>query len=410
MTFIQYARRVINILLVVFAFLLPLSKPASNAVLVLIVLAWIIEGRWQDKVRILRQNKVFITFGALIGWMGLSLLWSDTLSGGFFKGHDTNALVYYLRLNLFDFLLLPVMLTSLETRYIRYILSVFLSAMLLSEIVSWGIFFELIHYKDVPSYDPSPFMHHSLYSVFLAVTIFLLASLMGQTDTWRWRLFYGVFMLSATANLFLNGGRLGQIAFVVGVAVYALSVWRSTLKAAAIMAVVGGGVVTAAYFTSPVFQTRADTTLKALRHISEGKYNTTSWGIRVNILRVGAQTVRQHPIVGSGIGAAKSAFLEQAQRFDQTGMFPDLEHLHNQYLQLLVQTGLVGLGLLGWLFAALWRTPLPSHKRAFYVTFLALYAVGFIGEPLLDNRQPYLLFILFAVLWIRESQASKEAM
>jgi O-antigen ligase len=393
----QRAHVALNVLLVLFAFLLPISKPASNTALILIVSAWIVEGDWKRKWRVLRASPVFLWFAAWVLFLGISMLWSSTLTNGFWKSHDNHALIYYLRFYLFDFMLLPIMITSLQTRYIRYMISAFLSAMFISEIMSWAIFAELIHYKGISPRDPSPFLHHSLYSIFLAVTIFLLATLFMETKRGSYRLFYAFFMLSAVVNLFLNGGRLGQLAFLVATVVFLFVRFKGGLKTIVSGVLLGTAIFFAAYHLSPVFHKRVDTSIASVKEILSGQYYS-SWGIRANVIRVASEAIKEHPLAGAGIGDARRIFLKTAERFDGTEPFPLLVHLHNQYLQILMETGLIGLLIFIGLIVSLLRLDVPEYYRSFHITFIVIYLVGFVGEPLLCNRQPYLLFLMFVAL------------
>ncbi len=389
----------INYLLVLFAFLLPISTAMTNATVALLILLWVVEGKWYEKYMLLKSSLPFILFLAFIGLLGLSMLWSSGIDGGFWSKHSSNAIIFYFRGYIFDFMIIPIILTSLKKEFMRYILSAFLAAMLVSEFMSWAIFMEWIHYKNISSHDPSPFMHHTFYSIFLAVTVFVLLTQLFQTKHKVYQIGIALFTLSATINLFLNGGRLGQLAFFVAFFVYIGLRYRVTLKSLTITLAILVTVFVSAYQVSPIFQKRMDTSLQSLVKISEGNYDS-SWGIRANILIVAKEIVKENPILGIGMGNAKVEFLKKAETFPQTGFFPKLRHLHNGYMQILVETGVIGLVLFLAFLTALLRLNASRDEVIFISTIVVIYLVGFVGEPLFFSRKPYLLFNLFVALFM----------
>ena len=290
------------------------------------------------------------------------------------------------------------MLTSLQVVFTRYIVSAFLLAMLVSELISWGIYMGWIHYRNVLQHDPSPFMHHSFYSIFLAVTIFVLATQLFQAKTILYKVLIALFMLSAVVNLFLNGGRLGQLAFFIALFIYIGLRYRVTFKSIGLSVVLVAGVFILAYQISPVFKKRINLSIKSLQNINEGNYNS-SWGVRIAIINVTISLVEEAPIIGRGIGNTKVEFLKVAKKFPQPGFFPQLSHLHNGYMQTLVEVGIVGLLLFFSFLYVLLRLEIQKEQYILMVTIIVIYLVGFVGEPLFFSRKSYLLFNLYIAIY-----------
>ena len=397
---------VLNYILILFAFLLPISTPLSNVSMGLLILVWIIEGRWKEKFIVLKQSKAFLSYLVFILFIGCSLFWSDSIYGGF-SNHAKNAVTFFFSYYVFDFMLIPILITSVKINYARYILSAFLVAMLVSELMSWGIFAEVVHYKHVSSHDPSPFMHHTFYSIFLAVTIFVLLRQFLYTKSIAYKVLIGLFMLSAIVNLFLNGGRLGQLAFFVAMVLFIVLRYKITLKSFLLSFSLLLGIFILAYTISPIFKNRMNLSLQSLQKISEGNYNS-SWGIRTNILIVAKEIVKENLILGVGIGDAKQIFLKKSEQVSQTEFFPKLRHLHNGYMQILVETGIIGLLLFGIFIINVLNLNLHKDQFALMVVIVTIYLVGFMGEPLLFSRKSYLLFNFFISLFIYQSLQKKK--
>ena len=396
----------INYVFVLFAFLLPLSTPMTNATVALLIVLWLIEGKWSEKYKVLKSAVPFLFFAAFIILLGLSIFWSKSIDGGFFN-NAKNAITFYFSYYVFGFMIIPIMLTSVQVVFTRYIISAFLGAMLVSELMSWSIFMGWVHYKHVLPNDPSPFMHHTFYSIFLAVTIFVLATQFSQAKTVLYKALIALFMLSAVVNLFLNGGRLGQLAFFVAFFVFVGLKYRITFKSVVMSVGLVMVVFLFAYKVSPIFQKRMDLSSQSLVKISNGKYNS-SWGVRANILIVSKEIVKEHPILGMGIGNTRTEFLIKAKEFQQTGFFPKLNHLHNGYMQILVETGLLGLLLFLLFIYTLLKLKLQREQAILMFTIVVIYMVGFVGEPLLFSRKPFFLFNLFVAIFIYHRVLEKD--
>jgi O-antigen ligase len=210
------------------------------------------------------------------------------------------------------------------------------------------------------------------------------------------------FAASALVNLFLNGGRLGQIAFMLGSFVYIFSKYRITIKTFFIAMISLGVIVGSAYFVSPIFQQRVHITVHSVEKLYNGDYNT-SWGMRAYALKVAQGIVYEHPLLGVGIGNAKNSFIEESKQYKHGDLVKSLWHMHNQYMQILLESGLIGLSLFFIFIFQLLKLKLDRHYKTLLYTFLAIYMFGFIGEPLFWNRQPFILFNLFIAFFLYHS-------
>ena len=392
----------INILMVIFVFTFPISAKKVYPLLILLIVLWIFENNWRDKIQKLLQIKSFMYYMIFIVFLGMSLLWSDNIYGGFVKHYPSNGIYEYFKMYFTCFLLVPIFITSIQEKYIKYIMSAFLSAIFISEIVSWGIFLDILHISGKDSSDPSPFMSHSLYSIFLTITFFVLVTEYFKTIDLRLKIFIVFFATSALVNLFLNGGRLGQIAFMLGVFVYVFARYKITIKTSFITIVSISVIVGSAYFISPIFQQRANKTINSVKKLYNGQYNT-SWGIRVYALKVAKDIVYRHPLLGVGIGNAKESFIKESKQHKYGYLVKGLWHMHNQYMQILLESGLVDLGLFFIFIFQLLKLQLVRHYKVLLYTFVTVYMFGFIGEPLFWNRQPFILFNLFVGFFIYQS-------
>jgi O-antigen ligase len=389
----------INYTFVLLAFVFPLSSKKMTIILLLLVILWIFEGKWKEKFSILNRSKVFKLYALFIGFIGISLLWSDTVYGGFVKHTTDNMIFVYFKTYFLGFLLIPIVLTSVKKKYIDFSVKAFLSAIFISEIASWLLYLNIIEIRGRMSHDPSPFMHHSLYSIFLAVTVFVLLTKFLKENNKFIKLGISLFIVSAIINLFLNGGRLGQLSFFIALCIYILLKFRVTLKTVLLSLASIFVLWSAAYQFSPIFQKRVNDAIVSIKKIEDGDFSS-SWGNRVYALIIVKDIIVKNPVFGVGIGNAKHIFVNQAKEYKDGYLVEGFWHMHNQYIQILLETGIIGLLLFFFFLKVLLQMNLEKDSKLLLYIFLIIFTIGFTGESLLWHRQTFMLFNFFVAIFI----------
>ena len=173
-------------LLITFAFFLPLSRAGISILSVLMILMWLFQGDFKKKYENLKDNVVIIALVLFVGFEFISLVWttSENIGHGLDQAFKTTRLV-----------LLPILViaTTLKKEYIPKVITAFLIGMLISEILSYGIFFELWTLRHGSPSDPTPFMHHLDYSTFLTFTSLLLLNRYFDTNNLKLKAFYFIY-------------------------------------------------------------------------------------------------------------------------------------------------------------------------------------------------------------------------
>lgn len=386
-----------------FAFTLPLSRAAVSFFIVWFVVLFLIRNDWRGAWEQIRTNRVFHAMGAFIALLAFSILWSED------KADALNQIRLYSY-----WIIVPVLAVTLRREWLPNIITAFLGGMFVSEILAYGIYFEWWTFNDrTPDY-PSPFMSHIHYSVFLAVTaIILLSRLLSERYTWRSKLPMMVFFLTSTGNLMLSTGRTGQLAFVVAMAVAVVIHYRLTIKSFVLFTVLSTTLFIGAYTTIDLFQKRVDKAVVDIQKFQEGNFDS-SWGLRAAFWIVTYDIVREHPLMGAGIGDYKPAAAEVLAKYDHGFSRSTIEwcstsHFHNQYLMILAQVGLAGFALMLWLLTELFRLRIDDPElREFSVLGLTVFAVACIAEPLWILQFPIILFVLIAGVSLAASQKSPD--
>lgn len=337
---------------IAFAFFIPLSIAAYTFFAAVLLILWIVEGEWRNKWSIIQSNTFFRAIALFYMFLSLTLLWSDDLIQGF-----EHLRKYY------PLLLIPILYTSLDRRYIPQIVRAFLSAMIISEILSYLIFFDLMPFQYKPSWsstDPSPFMHHTPYSVFLIFTIFLmLTQLLSQEKNRLQTVLYTFFILTMTINLFINAGRTGQFSLLVALIVFLITYGRlSLIKTLLSTTVITLFIFSIAYNLSPNFHKRSQETIQTFHYLlAQNKPLSDSTGFRFMMWHTAGIIISENPIAGVGVGDDRIAYhkvLETTlpQYKKEIEGFSDY---HNTFIQIAIYSGMIGLILFLNIFIAFFR-------------------------------------------------------
>ena len=195
-----------HFLLVVLAFLLPLTVFGGNLVIVIICILWLISGEYKAKFKIIIKNKLMISSIFFFGIHVVGLLWTEDLSWGL---HIVHKMWYFIGL-------LPILYTIVKKEYIGVYISAFLLAISITEVLSYLVWFQIIDsFKNATWWNPTPFMSHISYNPILAFAIYLVGHelLFNSKMHLFKKCVYSIMMMTMSINMFITGGRAGQVMF-----------------------------------------------------------------------------------------------------------------------------------------------------------------------------------------------------
>jgi O-antigen ligase len=391
---------VINYLIVAYSFFAPISKAGTVFCGVLLVLFWLIQRNFKSKINMLKTNAFMIVLALFLLLSLISFFWSS----------DINYYTDYMR-KYWHLLMIPIIYTSLEKKYIKHVFSAFLLGMFISEIVSYGIFFEIWTKEGVSPHDPSPFMDHTNYSIYLAFTVFILMHRIRFEPLVKWKMMYGLFMLFSMSNMLLNGGRTGQVAFFVTLVIVALLNIKHKIRAIIGSAVVGTIIFITAYHISPVFHDRMNYTLHDIKVMIKEKDFTNSLSVRISLWIMGTHQFLDNPIIGTGIGdeaIGVEQYIEKYNFYNYENFKGKYIDYHNAYVQYAVQLGIGGLILFISLLIMLARLKFQSIiYRNLNITFISLFALLSMTGLSLHIMASMVLFALFTAVFNTISRFEK---
>lgn len=381
----------INYLLVGYAFCLPISKAGVNFFEISILILWLIQGDWKYKLAQYKQSPLIIALSAFLFLNIISLLWASSISYGF---------EYIAKYR--HFLIIFVVYTVLNRNLVKYIFSAFLLGMFISEVISYGIFFELFTYKNISHTDPSPFMSHTDYSIYLAFTsIVLLFRIMDDFETLKYKIIYSLFFLSVTGNLFINGGRTGQVTFIVLIIVTFFISIKSKLKALIISIILLSLIFLTAYNTSPNFNNRANQAKVDIENMLLENDYRGSFSTRVSLWIVGYEQFKDNFLIGTGIGNEMNdldIYIKELS-FNAEHLIGFTDH-HNTFIIIALQLGVLGFLLILLIFYFLLILKFKSIKYKVYnLTFIIGFVMWSFGGHTMHLMNS-MIFLVFSQLYL----------
>ena len=324
--------RTYQFLLIALAFLIPLTVFGANLIVVLICLIWIISGNYRTKIQMIMSNKLMIASVLFFSLHVIGLLWTEDLNWGF---HIVHKMWYFIGL-------FPILFTVVKKEYIDYYLNAFLLSILITEIFSFLIWFQVIEpFGNASLYNPTPFMTHISFNPILAFAIYIVSHkvLFDESPIYT-KLFLSFFTLAMSINMFITGGRAGQVMFFAVLAILIFQFFsKQKFKAIFVVILFTTSVFFGAYNTSNIFHKRVNDVVSNIQVYESNK--KTSVGIRIAYALNSWEVILKNPIIGVGTGDFPKEYKLVNQK--NTPQLPNATNPHNMYILIFMQLGLIGL-------------------------------------------------------------------
>ena len=377
-----------NNLLVLYAFLLPISQTIKSTVFTFIVLLFIIRGDIKKNLKFALSNSVVKAFVYLFLAYLIGMLWTSNL-------HEGLAWVKSVKYGLY----LIIFYAIVDGRYINKVISAFILGMLVSELTSYGMIFGIMPWKlelggilFYTSYavgDPSPFLHHIHYGVTLSFTVLLLGQkvFFSRENIWL-KVGMSLFIITATTNIFITGGRTGYVTFMFLILILSIIYLKKYALVGISFLIL---VFFLAYKSSPIFEHKIMQTQKSVEQVllSTPNYNS-SVGTRVGLYKYGLEVFENNPIFGVGTGDSMDEIHKITPKKWST--IQAQQHEHNQFLSVAVKLGIVGVLVLLNIFYQIFCYK-QEEKDLRFIQLFATLAVGFGVMTTVFNLRFFLPFL-----------------
>lgn len=395
----QEINKYINYLIIAYAFSFPVSKAAVSLLEFVIFILWVYKGEWNYRYQLIKYNPLILSLSALVLLSLLSVFW----------GSSVGYALEYISKN-YHFLMIVILYTSLEKKYVINILTAFLMSMLLSELLSYGIYFEFFEFKNATVELPTPFMHHVTYSVVLVFTSMILLSNIIYKEELQSKILSILFFITIVINLFINGGRTGQIVFIVLIVTFFLMLLKNKLKAIVIASTIIVSTFFIAYNFSSNFHNRVHQLEVGLTKALYEKDYTDQGGMRISMILIGTETFFDNFLLGTGIGnVMKDANYYSTINNYKTRDMSIFTDFHNVFINISAQLGILGLLVVLLIFYSVFTIKIKERKyfilnRMFLIAFI-LYSCTHNSIHVMNGM---VFFALFAGLFNAIAKLEKE--
>ncbi|MCK5029733.1 MAG: O-antigen ligase family protein [Bacteroidales bacterium] len=219
----------------------------------------------------------------------------------------------------------------------------------------------------------------------------------------KFKLFYFLYFLTTTSNLFLNGGRTGQIIFIATLLVVLYLNFQNKIKGIMVAILLATSIVTIAYNVSPVFKVRVVQAYNDITNTLINKDYSQSFGIRVSLWIMGSHVFRDNPLLGTGIGDEKTGMQKYTHKYNISRYqnLPNKGHIdyHNLYVQHAVQLGIPGLVLMLTLIYSLFTIKFQSNLyRNIHIAFAIAILISSTVSNFLHTLFPMVFFGFFVAI------------
>jgi len=380
-------------------FSIPVSVALDNLLLAAVLLLWLASGQFREKLAVITDTPVVRAALGLFMLLAVGILWSTHPAEG------THILGKYA-----DLAFVPIFITLFRASEDRrraglFLLTALLLTLLLSYLNRAGAVPHGYLVTD-PANQPNVFKLYLTQSILMACGAYWLALLAIHARSLRSRLLWVTLAALAIVNVTLMlSGRSGQI-ILAALAVYlCFSVWRWR----GILLATGCGLIGVAVLIFALVSPesgfaggniepasghrdgRISAVIKDYKAWQQGGASNTSTGQRLDFATNSIAIVSAHPIIGVGTGGFAAAY---AQQVDGLGKDATVNP-HNEYLNLAVQLGILGLLMPALLFLVVWQQAkgLPSPLERDLARGLAIaFAVGCLFNSMLMDHVEGLLF------------------
>jgi O-antigen ligase len=386
-------------LLIILAFLMPLTVSGANTIIVVICFIWLFSGNYKYKLNQIINSKLMLASLLFYFLHIIGMIWTEDIKWGF---HILHKMWYFL-------LLLPILFTIVKKEYINLYVGSFLIAILLTEIVSYLVWFELIvPFKNASVLNPTPFMSHISYNPILAFAIYLVLHQLFFNKKLSNLIFslYGFFAVAMSVNMFITGGRAGQVIFFVMLSIIIFQVLdKQRIKALLTIVLVIPTVFFSSYTTSDLFQKRVDSAItEALTYTNSGY---TSLGLRINFAINSWQVIKQNSVIGVGTGDFPIEY-SKINKINSPKL-PNITNPHNMYILVLMQIGFIGLvSMLAIFYFQIKLSFKSSNKfiRDVGLTLPLLFLVLMLSDSYLLGHYTTLMYIFFSSFLYKDFEKS----
>ncbi len=378
-------------LAIIIALCLPFAR-FTPIFISLLLLNWLVEGDFKNKFQTLLQNKFSFLFLAFFVLHLGGIAYTSNMDSGLFD--------LQVKLSLFIF---PIVLASrpFNNFQVRNIFLFFVAGGILSSLflLSRAAYLWFSLSENHFFYQAfSVLLHPSYLSMYLDLSIawLLLGILRSEKGRRITSVISGLIILYFTFIIILLSSKMGLLTLIlifVGFTVYFIISRRKLLVGAIVLALISTSVFSLVRFV-PEIGDRVQNAVHALSNPPKDNSEIESTAVRLLIWQAAREVVSEHPVLGVGTGDSKDELMKEYKRQEMNGAYEHNLNAHNEFYQVAVSLGMIGLlvlvlSLFAPLFAAFRR------QNVIYAAFLLIIIFNFMPESMLEVQAGVMFYAFF---------------
>lgn len=396
--------QLINLLFILYVFCIPFSKEFTKIISIIILLLWLFNGQIKNKLHEVYNNKIIMVFFVFILYSYISILWSDQI---LLSLYYVNRYWYYF--------IIVIIFTTIEKEMISKLTTTFLIAMFVSEIVTYGIYFDFwtTTYNDKMNLPfPTAFMGHGSYSLFAAFTAMITINkiIVINSDSIYKKIFYLVLFLMTFGNLLISGGRTGVLVFVAVFLIMLIIKFYKSIKYLFLSFILIVSLFFIGYKNISIFKSRIDVAIVDINKIVNHNDLSTSFGTRVGFIQLGWEIFKDNPVFGVGLKDNIELRMQYARENENNAMLHFTKwavdtHFHNEYIEILTSIGLIGFFLFILFLYNITTIKIQSIEyNNLKLIFIITLVFGVTTSALFHQRETIALFSLFIGILLAQNK------
>lgn len=317
--------------------------------------------------------------------------------------------------NFFRYWIVPtiVLISIVEKKHIKYLITAFLSGMIINGILSLLMYF--YNLKEIFSFKFSPYFlvpyqsSHMEYSVYVAFTAIVFFYYFIINKEIKIKILFLFISSSFIILLFMLNGRTGQIAFIFS-SIILIILYTKNIKKIAFSIFSLILLVFLAYSSSINFKNRVDTAISDVKKIHTQNDFSTSAGVRISAYYKIPEIINSVNIIyGTGWGNLENTGrIINHKLFGGEVQISELGRIHQSFLSIFIAVGLIGLFVFLYIFYELLKAQIENENLDFIRhSFLLCLFITLFTMDFYNQREILLLLSFFSSLIIITKENEK---
>ncbi len=397
---------ILNIIFIIYALFFIVDSALERICIYLATIIWILEGSFKKKFNQLLQQKIILLYFGIIILFIISLTFlSNSISNGFWDNKYLNGYQYIFSKNITYFLMAIYISTSMKKEFITPVFIAYIIQSLYISLYSYFIYFGLLKGN---SEDPVHFVHHIFFSIILTLAFFTSIYLYKKVKKKYLQIILFFVSLMFLINLFIIGGRLGQVALLFTILIlfyYYMIIYKKEPFIKIFIPIIGIIIfIIIAYDVSNNFKERVNKGVSDIKKVEVYSDFSTSWGTRIGFDIVNTKLLLSSPkkfLFGYGMGNSKRTIKNFIEKNDQNKLtLLQHNHVHNQFFQIWIDGGFLALILYIWIYIELLRLNTKINDKLLIISFASVFLVYSMGDIIYHRGKILGLFVLFIGLFL----------